>query len=778
MRTLTAIGERLFFPVAALLLVTGVVGYWAGAGEFASVAWGSATVVGLAYSTVTTAAAVGRRQPTVDVIALLALAGALATGELFAGAVIALMLATGQVLDSRAQARARRELRLLAERAPRLARRVVGSAIEQVPVDAVVVGDHLTVAGGEVVPVDGRLLGPAVLDESSLSGEARPVERPAGDPVRSGVINTGPAVELQATATARDSTYAGLVRLVEHAQAASAPVVRTADRFALVFVPVTLLVAGLAWLLGGDATRAIAVLVVATPCPLLLAAPIAVISGVSRAARRGVIVKGGAALEQLGAARVLFIDKTGTLTTGRAVLTEVLSEPGQDPDELLRLAASLEQVSPHPVAGAVVAAALRRGLPLQRPTAVHETPGQGIEGDVDGCRVRLGALSWVAGDSAVPGWAARAARRAQLDGQLAVFVAVTGRLVASLLLSDPVRPDAERMIRRLRAAGIERVVLLTGDRPDLARRVGDEVGVDDVRAELDPAGKLAAVTAAGHDRLTAMVGDGINDAPALAAADVGIALGAAGATATAETADIVLVVDRIDALADAMQIARRSRAIAIQAVLVGMSLSFAAMGLAAVGLLVPAVGAMAQEGIDVLAIAVALRAVQPQHRRSPELSPAERELAATLDAEHERTLPIVERVRIAADALPDDGSDLSLVRATLEDLERVVLPHELDDEDRLGPLIAKRRASSEGVAALHRGHVEIAHLVDQLRVLLDGDPDGDRSMRPDDVVELRRVLYGLYAVLRLHNAQEREQASDLVPPSRPAPGRDAQGSDM
>ena len=603
--------ESLLFFASVALLMAGGVAWLAGAVPGAEVLWTVGTVLGLVASTGWTVAALRRRQASVDVIAVLALGGALAVGEPFAGAMITVMLATGQLLEARAGARARRELSLLVQRAPRTARRRVGGGVVEVPVDDVTRGDRILVGTGEVVPVDGRLLGAGVLDEAALTGESFPVERLAGDEVRSGVVNAGPPIDLVATAAAAESTYASVVRLVEQAQASSAPFVRAADRFAVLFVPLTLVLALAAWTLSGDPVRAVAVLVVATPCPLLLAAPIAIMSGLSRAASVGVVVKGGGALERLAAGRVMLFDKTGTLTLGQPTLaTVVTASDGVDADDVLRLAASLDQVSPHVLAGAIVTAATRRGLRLQMPEEVVEEHGYGLRGVVGGRHVRVGKASWIVPQE-VPAWVRQVRRRADLDGSLTVFVALDGAPAGAFLLEDPIRPDAPRMVRALRQAGISRVVLVTGDRPDTADTVGRIVGVDAVLADCDPADKLAAIGAESSGAATIMVGDGVNDAPALAAAGVGVALASRGATASSEAADVVLTVDRVDALADAILIARRSKAIALQAVLVGMGLSLIAMGAAALGLLPPAAGAVLQELIDVLAIGIALRAVLP-----------------------------------------------------------------------------------------------------------------------------------------------------------------------
>ena len=755
--------EAVVLVLSVLLLAGGGVAWWAGAHPAADGMWVAGTLLGLGFALASTIDAARHKRPTVDVIAVLALGGALWVGEPLAGAIITLMLATGQVLDERAEARARRELSLLVARAPRTARRLVADGLVEVPVDEVGLGDHLLVRTGEVVPVDGRLLVPGTFDESALTGESAPVDRPAGDDVRSGVVSAGGPVEIVTTTTAQTSTYAGLVRLVEQAQAGSAPFVRAADRMAILFVPLTLVLAAVGWLVSGDPVRAVAVLVVATPCPLLLAAPIALVSGLSRAARLGVVVKGGGALERLADGRVIVFDKTGTLTRGRPTLTDVVAASGADADEALRLAASLDQASAHVLAGPIVTAATARGLVLAMPDDVVETHGQGVAGTVDGRAVRVGRLDWIAGPHPDQ-WARQVRRRADIDGSLAVLVEADGAIAAALLLHDPIRPDAPRMVRALRGAGIERVVLATGDRADVADMVGRVVGVDSVLADCDPADKLRALTAEARVAPTVMVGDGINDAPALAAASVGVALAARGATASSEAADVVLTVDRVDALADAILVARRSRRIARQAVGVGMGLSLVAMGAAAAGLLAPAVGAALQEVIDVLAIGVALRAVLPGRLHTVALAAADRQTLAGLREEHDSLGPLVERVGQVADALSTRETDLAEARSLLTALDEELLPHERADEQVLLPLVARALGSTDAVAALSRTHAEIEHQVARLHRLLAGidDETAEGDVAAEDVVELRRLLYGLYAILRLHNAQEDEGAMSLA----------------
>ncbi len=604
-------GALLPFTITGLVL--GLLAAGAGRDDLARLCWVAPSIVvglRLAWSIVRDLIA---GKAGVDIVALLAIGGAVLLGEDLAASVIAVMLATGEALEAYAEGRARRELSALLGRAPRTAARYVDAGLETVPLDGVAIGDRLLVKPGEVVPVDGLIVGSsATLDESAITGESRLVSREAGEMVSSGVVNAGSPFDLRAIATAADSTYAGIVRLVEEAQASKAPFVRLADRYALFFVPLTLVIAGAAWLASGDPVRALAVLVVATPCPLLLAAPIAIVAGISRAARRGVIVKGGGALEALGRARVLLFDKTGTLTAGRPRLAAVEIGDQIDADEVLRLAASVEQLSPHVLAGAIVHAAHLRDLELAMPEAVDEVHGAGVGGRVEGRPVLVGSLEHARGDGPLPGWARDLRRRSIVEGTTNVYVAVDGALAGALVLDDPIRPETPRAIRALRRIGFTRIVMVTGDHASVAEIVGSAIGVDAVLAERTPAEKVDAVRTERADAQTAvvMVGDGINDAPALAVADVGVAMGARGATASSEAADVVITVDRLDRLADVVGIARHSRSIALQSVIFGMGLSIVAMIVAAFGFLPVVAGAILQEAIDVAAILNALRAVR------------------------------------------------------------------------------------------------------------------------------------------------------------------------
>src|SRR5664279_2327017 len=375
-------------------LVVGGLLHWAGLGAAGNLTWIVVTGCGIALSLYSTLECLVAGRLGVDIIALLALVGATGVGEYLAGAVISVMLASGRALEGWAAGQARRELRSLLERAPKTAHRHEGGGLTVVDLDQVIPGDLLLVASGEVVPVDGSLVSATtVLDESALTGESLPVERFVGDRIRSGVVNAGAPIDLRATTSAADSTYAGIIRLVADAERSQAPVVRLADRYALGFLAVTLVAAGIAWAAGG-ASRAVAVLVVATPCPLILAAPVALVSGLSRAAKRGVIVKGGAVLERLATCTTLLIDKTGTMTVGHPVLTGILCAGSAPAGRILQLAASLDQVSPHVLAGAVLRAALEQKCELSLPEGVEEIAGQGIRGVVAGHRVAVGKASW------------------------------------------------------------------------------------------------------------------------------------------------------------------------------------------------------------------------------------------------------------------------------------------------------------------------------------------------------------------------------------------------
>ena len=732
----------------------------------ANAAWAITTVVGGVPLVIDVVRSLARREPGVDLIAALAIIGSLALAQYLAGAVIALMLSTGKALEAYADQRAHRELSSLLARAPRLAHRYEDGALVDVPIDGVQLGDRIFVKSGEVVPVDGMLETAGVLDESALTGESRPVERPRGDLIRSGAVNAGAAFDVHATATAAESTYAGIVRLVREAEEQKPPSVRLADRYALVFVPVTLVVAGAAWAVSGDAIRGLSVLVVATPCPLLLAVPIAIVAGISRSAKRGIIVKGGGVLETLARSTTLLFDKTGTLTSGVPEIADVESFGALPPDELLRIAASLDQVSPHVLASAIVRAARERDLELLFPKEVDETYGAGIVGSVDGRKVTLGKASFVSPSASLTGRAKEVRRRSLLEGSSCVFVSIDGAIAGAIVIDDPIRPDTPRVIRSLRRSGITRVIMVTGDHPDVAESVGAALGVDRILSERSPEEKVEAVQSEREEGVVVMVGDGLNDAPALAAADVGVAMGARGATASSEAADVVLVVDRLDRLVDAIAIATRSRRIAAESVILGMGLAFAFMGAGAFGLFGPVAGALIQELIDVASILNALRALRAGGgERAPSVST---DIADRFRGEHRAFVAELQRIRAVADRLEDlpPSEARSELRAVQGFLVETLPRHEEEEEETVYPVLAKVMGGEDPMSSMARAHVEISHLTRLFGGLLD--QLSDEGPGPDDMTDLRRVLYGLYAILRLHFAQEEEayawlSSEDVVP---------------
>ncbi|MFF2847408.1 heavy metal translocating P-type ATPase [Streptomyces sp. NPDC058001] len=757
--------EPVLLAVTAVALTGGGIAWLADARGLADLFWALGTVSAVIPAIGWVLAALKRGQAGVDLIAVLALGGTLAVGEYLAGALIALMLATGRTLETAAQRRASHDLRALLEHAPRSARRRTDTGVATVPLGEVAVGDLLVVGPGEVIPVDGRVESTAaVLDESVLTGEPLQVERPRGETIRSGVVNAGGAFELRATAAEQDSTYAGIVRLAQQAGAESAPVVRLADRYAAWFLPLSLVVAGLAWLISGSAVRAVAVLVVATPCPLLLAAPVAIVSGLSRASRLGVVIRDGGALENLGRARTLLLDKTGTLTRGRPRGLDVTAAPGLKPTQVLRLAASVDQYSPHVLAQAIVDTARERNLELSAPTDVTEEPGRGATGTVNGHRVSIGRLGPA---DARPTWAKAVDNRALLDGAAVAWLTIDGQLAGAVLLRDPLRHDAPRTLRHLRAAGFERLLMLTGDRAAPAREVAAILGLDDVRAELGPADKVAVVRAEREAAVTVMIGDGVNDAPALAAADIGVAMGARGSTASSEAADIVLTtdrIDRIDRLADAVTIAQRARRIAVQSALGGMLMSLAAMAAAAVGLLPPAAGALLQEGIDVAVILNALRALRVDQAARPTLTPAAEALIHRFAAEHDDLQDVLDAVRAAADRLSDTPGPEAL--ATVEETHRLLtarlLPHEYAEEHQLYPALAPTLGGSETTATMSRAHTEIERLSRRIATHLQL-AHANGGLASEQLDDLRSCLYGLNTILRLHFTQEEENYFSLAP---------------
>jgi heavy metal translocating P-type ATPase len=601
--------------IPATGLAVGSALYFAGYAEWSSPVWAAATLPVLVALLAEIVTSLRRGDVGLDIVAALSMSAALVFGEHLAAAVVALMYAGGQYLESFAARRARREMTALLARAPRSALRYLDSGLEEIELGAIAPGNRLLVRQGDVVPVDGVVAkGSAVLDQSTLTGESLPVRHNTDAPVMSGAVNVGEAFDLVASHRAAESTFAGIVRLIEAAQKSKAPMSRLADRFALVFLAVTVFIAFAAWLWSGDPIRAVAVLVVATPCPLILAVPVAIVSGLSRAAKHGILVKGGKALETLARVRALVIDKTGTLTEGRAQIVSTDIASTMPAREILQLGASLEQASRHVIAQAIVAEAQARGIQLSLPSATVETPGEGVEGEVEGKRVIVGGVKFVAAKIGVP--AASLRKELLAPGSIAVAVAVDGKAVGVLILSDKLREGTEQLLREIKGLGVERITLATGDRREVALDIAAGLSLDEVRWEQTPDQKVLLVVAERKHGPVMMIGDGINDAPALAAADLGVAMGSKGAAASAEAADVVLLIDRLDRILPAMKIARRSRRIALESVYVGLGLSLGGMIAAAFGYLTPVQGALFQELIDVAVILNALRALRDP--REPE----------------------------------------------------------------------------------------------------------------------------------------------------------------
>ena len=593
--------------LAFLGLVSGLVLLLAGQPDLARIVWAAGVIPVLAALCVEIVRSLWKGEVGLDIVAALSMSAALLFGETLAAAVVALMYSGGTFLESFAQGRARREMSDLLSRVPRTATRSRSGALDEVPLEDIAPGDLLLIRQGDVAPVDGTVESErAMLDQSALTGESMPARLTHGQDVMSGSTNAGEAFDLRVTRRAADSTYAGIVRLVEAAQKSKAPMARLADRYSLLFLTVTVALATSSWWFTGDPIRAVAVLVVATPCPLILAVPVALVAGLSRAAHFGVMIKGAKPLEALARIKTLILDKTGTLTDGRPQIVSIDRHGDMSEDEVLYFAAALDQASKHPIAQAIVAGARTRGIALPIPENVVETPGEGIVGTVDGRRVVVGGAGFVASQAGV----ADPEGAVIEGGSVVVSLAVDGRLMGHLGMADALRAGTAELLAGLRGLGIARILLATGDRRAVAEAVTEGLGLDSVRADLSPDQKVLLVLSERKNGPVMMVGDGVNDAPALAAADIGVAMGARGAAASAEAADVVLLVDHLDRLLPGIEVAQRSRRIAIESVVAGIGLSVLGMIAAAFGYLTPVQGALLQELIDVAVILNALRALR------------------------------------------------------------------------------------------------------------------------------------------------------------------------
>ena len=546
-----------------------------------------------------------------DIVATLAIVAAVALREPIAGLVVVLMQTGGEMLERYAARRASRALQELEDASPQNAHRVSGDRVEDIRAEHVRPGDVLLVRPGELVPADGEVVeGRSWIDASRLTGESVPLDVAPGAPLMSGSSNGDPPITMRATALASESEYARIVELVRSAQASKAPLQRLADRYAVWFTPLTLAVCVVAFAASGDWMRVLAVLVVATPCPLILATPVAIVGGINHAAKHGIIVRHGGALEALARVNMAVFDKTGTLTIGRPEVSRVVAMPPFDRATVLQLAAAVEQGSGHLLARSIVDAARRENPNLLLGAShVEEIPGRGVSGIVRGRRVLVGSAALVAERGAVEDAIRAVAEAGAEDGKaLRSFVLIDGQVAGAIEFADLLRPGVARTFERLRALGLDRTMLLSGDNPSYVTAIATEVGIREARGNLLPEDKVREVErleSAGTSVL--MVGDGVNDAPALSTADVGVALASHGRGIASESADVVLLKDDVAGVADAIEIGRKTMQVARQSILVGLGLSGIAMGFAAFGMIAPVVGALIQEAIDVAVIVNALR---------------------------------------------------------------------------------------------------------------------------------------------------------------------------
>ena len=536
----------------------------------------------------------------VDLLAIIAIASTLIVGQYWASLIIVVMLVGGESLEDYAAHRASRELHKLLENSPTFAHKKVGDSYEDTPIDDIDIDDVLLVKASEVVPIDGVVLeGDSWFDESSLTGESEPVTKAIGDEVLSGSINGETAVLIRASKKASDSQYQKIVQLVKESEATPAQFVRLADRYAVPFTIVSLLIAGAAWLISGDMTRFAEVLVVASPCPLILAAPIAFVSGMSRSSRNGLLVKNGTTIEKLSLAKTVAFDKTGTLTTGILQVKSIAPETAtHSEDDLLQIAASLEIGSNHILAKSLVKRAAEKDLALLEVTDLRESTGLGLSGVIQTKTYRIGRANFAnAEDAKVNGTAA--------------FISEDEVFIGKILFEDKIRPESQHVIERLKAQDVQHILMLTGDNQKTAELVAGELGITEMHAGLMPSEKIGILKELPEThRPMVMVGDGVNDAPALALSDVGIALGASGSTVASESADVVVLRNDLNLVPESIKISRETMKVAKEAVLIGIFISIALMLIASTGVLPAIIGALLQEVIDTVSILYALKALK------------------------------------------------------------------------------------------------------------------------------------------------------------------------
>lgn len=604
--------KNFIIPLVALFgLVFGGVLHFLGYENIDRLVWLATVVVGAILPILRMLKDLRHKHFGVDVIAIVAIVTSLALGQYLAGVVIVLMLSGGEALEAYALARARKELTALLANVPTIAHKKTGGDLTDIPVDELKVADIFVVKPGEVVPADGLIIsGVSDVDESALTGESVPVEKKPGSQIFSGSINQDGALEIQTLRESKESTYEKIIKLVKQASESRAPVVRLADRYSVWFTAATFIIAIAAWQMSHDPIRLLAVLVVATPCPLILATPAAIMSGVSRAARRGIIVKSGGALEKLAEINAFIFDKTGTLTLGTPEVTEVQSSDGAMNKDIVRIAASLDQLSAHILAASLAQHARKNlNLELDFPQNFQEAFGQGVKGTIKSQNYTFGKLAYLQSEQVnIPAAVVEQHKRLQSQGKIVVYLAENKELLGSIIFADVVRPEIKQLFAQMKNQGMEKIVMLTGDKKNVAEIIAGQLGLTDIHAECLPEDKVIEVQE--HKKefgSVAMVGDGINDAPALAAADVGIAIGGRGSTASSESSDIVITVDDLTRVGEAFKIARRTIAIAKQSIFVGIGVSVVLMVIAAMGHIVPVYGALLQEALDVAVILNALR---------------------------------------------------------------------------------------------------------------------------------------------------------------------------
>jgi heavy metal translocating P-type ATPase len=538
----------------------------------------------------------------IDILAAAAIITSVIMHQYWAAIVIVIMLTGGEALEDYAENRAKKELDALLRNAPKMAHLVRKSEVVDIPISEIKVSDILIIKPGEIVPVDVVIIeGTANFDEANLTGESMPQSKTVGDNVLSGSVNLDGALKVKTLHIAADSQYEQIIKLVQSATNSQAPFVRLADRYS---VPFTVLAFGIAiasWAVSGQSIRFLEVLVVATPCPLILAAPIAVISGMSRAAKHGIIIKNGGSLERLAEAQTIAFDKTGTLTKGDLVVDKVTSFNGYSEQEILGLASALEKSSNHVLAQAIIEAAQSRNLKIPKAKNIREESGKGLSSMVQGKQILVGRQSFLEEQGVAMTKAAMNLK------STATFVAIDSKLAGAISFTDEIRPESKTMLANLRRLGIKHILMVTGDNTATANAIAKTLGITEVQAEALPADKLLAISQL-VNRPVVFVGDGVNDAPVLTASDVGIALGARGETAASESADIVIMLDDVNRVAKAFSIARRTFSVAKQSILIGIAMSIVLMFIFSTGHFSPLLGAILQELVDVVVIFNALRA--------------------------------------------------------------------------------------------------------------------------------------------------------------------------